>query len=138
MTMNEPLKQEILAWAQAQLDAIPQGEYGGDWWGAYNDEWDINIWDSEELGNASYDQPTRVTAYAMTSDGQTDHSNFVGIGFIREPADWYYDHSCNECGEPMTGKGDGTRPTRYADGYAHGQCAYESEIQMSKKGTVEV
>ena len=130
--MNEPLKQEILAWAQAQLDAIPQGEYGGDWWGAYNDEWDINIWDSEELGNASYDQPTRVTAYAMTSDGQTDHSNFVGIGFIREPADWYYDHSCNECGEPMTGKGDGTRPTRYADGYAHGQCVLDLENFLNK------
>jgi hypothetical protein len=127
--MNELLKQEILTWAQAQLDTIPQSEYGGDWWGAYNDEWDVNIWDSEELGNASYDQPTRVTAYAMT-DGQTDHSNFVSIGFIREPAEWYLDHSCDECGEPMSGKGEGQRPTRYADGYAHGQCAFEAEHRM--------
>jgi hypothetical protein len=127
--MNELLKQEILTWAQAQLDTMPQSEYGGDWWSAYNDEWDINIWDSEELGNASYDQPTRVTAYAMT-DGQTDHSNFVSIGFIREPAEWYLDHSCGECGEPMSGKGEGQRPTRYADGYAHGQCAFEAEHRM--------
>jgi hypothetical protein len=132
--MNELLKQEILTWAQAQLDTIPQSEYGGDWWSAYNDEWDINIWDSEELGNASYDQPTRVTAYAMTSDGETDHSNFVSIGFIREPAEWYLDHSCGECGEPMSGKGEGQRPTRYADGYAHGQCAFEAEHRMRMAG----
>jgi hypothetical protein len=128
--MNEQLKQEILAWAQVQLDAMSQSDYGCDWWGAYNDEWDINIWDSEELGNATYDQPTRVTAYSLTIDGRTDYSSFIGIGFIREPAEWYLDHSCGECGEPMSGKGEGQRPTHYADGYAHGQCAFEAEHRM--------
>jgi hypothetical protein len=138
LTMDEPLRQAILAWAQEQLDAMPEGEYGGDWWGAFSDEWDINIWDSQQLGSVSYDQPTRVTAYPMTVDGRTDHGSFVSIGFIQEPADWYFDHSCGECGEPMRGKGDGTRPTRYPHGYAHGQCVYEYEIQMSKESTVEV
>jgi hypothetical protein len=109
---------------------MSQSDYGCDWWGAYNDEWDINIWDSEELGNATYDQPTRVTAYSLTIDGRTDYSSFIGIGLIREPAEWYLDHSCGECGEPMSGKGEGTRPTRYADGYAHGQCAFEAEDRM--------
>lgn len=138
LTMDEPLRQAILAWAQEQLDAMPEGEYGGDWWGAFSDEWDINIWDSQQLGSVSYDQPTRVTAYPMTVDGRTDHGSFVSIGFIQEPADWYFDHSCGECGEPMRGKGDGTRPTRYPHGYAHGQCVYEYEIQISKESTVEV
>lgn len=121
--ITEELKQSILVWAQQQLDIMPQSEYGGDWWGAYNDEWDINIWDSNEYGNATYDQPTRVTAYPIGYP----QSEFITIGFIREPAEWYYDHSCSECGEPMRGKGDGTRPTRYADGYAHGQCVLEAE-----------
>jgi hypothetical protein len=111
---------------------MSQTEYGNDWWGAYNDKWDINIWDSQELGNTSYDQPTRVTAYSLTIDGRTDYSSFVGIGFISEPAEWYLDHSCNECGEPMSGKGDGTRPTRYAHGYAHGQCALDFENFLNK------
>jgi hypothetical protein len=138
LTMDEPLRQAILAWAQEQLDTMPEGEYGGDWWGAFSDEWDINIWDSQQLGSVAYDQPTRVTAYPMTEDGQTNYGTFVSIGFIQEPADWYFDHSCGECGEPMRGKGDGTRPTRYPHGYAHGQCVYEYEIQMSKGRTVEV
>jgi len=126
-TMNEQMKQDILIWAQTQLDTMPKSEYGGDWWGAYNDEWDINIWNSDELGSGQYDEPTRVTAYPMTIDGRTEYGDFVTIGFIREPADWHYDESCGECGEPMRGKGDGTRPTRYADGYAHGQCVLEAE-----------
>lgn len=122
--MTEEMVTNILRWAQEQLDTMPQSEFGGDWWGAYNDEWDINIWDSDEYGNATYDQPLRVTAYPIGYP----QSEFISIGFIREPADWHYDESCGECGEPMRGKGDGTRPTCYADGYAHGQCVREAEL----------
>jgi hypothetical protein len=116
--MRQDVKQSILDWAQAQLDTMPRSEYGGDWWGAYDDEWDINIWDADQYGCAHYGEPLRVTAYPI----DYPQSEFVTIGFIREPAEWHYDESCNECGEPMTGKGDGSRPTRYADGYAHGWC----------------
>lgn len=130
--ISTELKQAMLSWAQQQLDAMSQTEYGNDWWGAYNDKWDMNIWDSQELGNTSYDQPTRVTAYSLTIDGRTDYASFIGIGFISEPAEWYLDHSCNECGEPMSGKGDGTRPTRYAEGYAHGQCVLDAENFLNK------
>jgi hypothetical protein len=130
--IDTELKQAMIAWAQQQLDTMPQSEYGNDWWGAYNDQWDINIWDSEQLGNASYEQPTRVTAYRLTIDGRTDYGSFIGIGFISEPAEWYLDHSCNECGEPMSGKGEGTRPTRYAEGYAHGQCVLDLENFLNK------
>jgi hypothetical protein len=132
MNIDTETKQAMLAWAQEQLDSMPHGEYGGDWWGAYNDQWDINIWDSEQLGNATYEQPTRVTAYRLTIDGRTDYGSFIGIGFISEPAEWYLDHSCNECGEPMSGKGEGTRPTRYADGYAHGQCILDLKNFLTK------
>ena len=131
-TTTDTWKADILRWAQVQLDAMSQSDYGCDWWGAYNDEWDINIWDSEELGCNNYNQPTRVTAYSLTIDGRTDYSSFIGIGFIREPAEWYLDHSCNECGEPMSGKGEGQRPTRYADGYAHGQCVLDLENFLNK------
>jgi hypothetical protein len=130
--IDTELKQAMIAWAQQQLDTMPQSEYGNDWWGAYNNEWDINIWDSEQLGNATYEQPTRVTAYRLTIDGRTDYGSFIGIGFISEPAEWYLDHSCNECGEPMSGKGEGTRPTRYAEGYAHGQCVLDAENFLNK------
>ena len=130
--IDTELKQAMIAWAQQQLDTRSQSEYSNDWWGAYNDQWDINIWDSEQLGNATYEQPTRVTAYRLTIDGRTDYGSFIGIGFISEPAEWYLDHSCNECGEPMSGKGEGTRPTRYADGYAHGQCVLDAENFLNK------
>lgn len=129
--MNDELKQAILVWSQEQLDSISESEYAGDWWCAYNDEWDINIWDSSELGDTRYDQPTRVTAYPMTVDGRTNYGEFVSIGFIHEPAEWYCDHSCAECGEPMRGKGDGSRPTRYEGGYAHGWCVADAE-KLSK------
>ena len=130
--IDTELKQAMIAGAQQQLDTMSQSEYGNDWWGAYNDQWDINIWDSEQLGNTTYEQPTRVTAYRLTIDGRTDYGSFIGIGFISEPAEWYLDHSCNECGEPMSGKGEGTRPTRYADGYAHGQCVLDAENFLNK------
>lgn len=86
--MTEEMVKDILRWAQEQLDTMPQSEFGGDWWGAYNDEWDINIWDSDELGGGTYNFPTRVTAYPMTVDGRTNYGDFVSVGFIEEPATW--------------------------------------------------
>lgn len=83
--MDESLKQEMLVWAQLQLDTMPPGEFGGDWWGAFNNYWDVNIWDSAELGIiATYEEPIRVTAYPMTKDGSTNFLEFVSIGFINE------------------------------------------------------
>jgi hypothetical protein len=32
----------------------------------------------------------------------------------------------------MSGKGEGTRPTRYAEGYAHGQCVLDAENFLNK------
>jgi hypothetical protein len=134
-TTTDTWKADILRWAQEKLDTMPEGEFGGDWWEAYNEQCDINIWQRDD------DDTIRVASYRMykspavgVSHGEwtTDMNDWVEIGTLLPPAYFYYDHSCNECGEPMTGKGDGTRPTRYANGYAHGQCVLDLENFLNK------
>ncbi len=42
--MDENMKNDILRWSQNIVDNITDAELSDDWWGAYNDEWDVNIW----------------------------------------------------------------------------------------------
>lgn len=83
--MNEQTKQDILAWAQTQVNSWPVHEE--DWWGSYNDEWDINIYDSDVFGDATKDlQVLVVTAYPMFRDSAgylaTDMTECVRVGVI--------------------------------------------------------
>lgn len=84
--MNEQTKQDILAWAQQQVNRMPRSEYGGDWWGAYNNEWDINIWDNGESTGIC------VTAYPIYADAdgdlQTDLSDYIRVGYCKRPDTW--------------------------------------------------
>ena len=83
--MNEQTKQDIIAWAKTQTDSWLTIEE--DWWGAYNDEWDINIYDSDVFGDNTNDrQVLVVTAYPMFRDSAghlaTDMTECVRVGVI--------------------------------------------------------
>ena len=84
--MNEQTKQDILAWAQTQVNSWPVHEE--DWGGSYNDEWDINIWDSTVFGDGS--EGICVTAYRIVKgDGgelTTDIGDWVRVGCIEVTA----------------------------------------------------
>ena len=137
-TTTDTWKADILRWAQEKLDTMPEGEFGGDWWEAYNEQCDINIWqrdDDDTIRVASYRMYKSTAVGVSHGEWTTDMNDWVEIGTLLPPAYQYLDHSCNECGEPMSGKGEGQRPTRYADGYAHGQCVFEAEIQMRNDST---
>jgi hypothetical protein len=135
MELTNEQKKYILDWAQAKFDAMPIGEYGGDWWDAIIDDeiglcHDINIWDDENwtLGTGV----ATVTAYPLSVDeaGElgANHSVFVRVGTIDQPVHFYVDSSCDICGDPMGGKYDGDIPTRYNnDEVAHLRCVYEME-----------
>lgn len=87
--MNEQTKQDILAWAQTQVESWPVHEE--DWWGAYNDEWDINIWDTTVFGDGGNNQKGLVvTAYRMVRhiDGilVTDMTDSFRVGCIEVTA----------------------------------------------------
>lgn len=85
--MNEQTKRDILAWAQTQVESWPVHEE--DWWGAYNDEWDINIWDTTVFGDG---EPggVCVTAYRIVKGGNgdllTDMEDSVSVGRIEVTA----------------------------------------------------
>ena len=134
MELTNEQKKYILDWAQAKFDAMPIGEYGGDWWDAIIDDeiglcHDINIWDDtddDDLGFVS------VTAYPLSADESgyltADCSIFITVGTIDLPVHSYVDFSCDICGDPMGGKYDGDIPTRYNnDEVAHLRCVYEME-----------
>jgi hypothetical protein len=135
MELTNEQNKYILDWAQAKFDAMPIGEYGGDWWDAIIDDeiglcHDINIWDDTDDGNLGF---VSVTVYPLSVDENgylgTDCSNFITVGTIKQPAHFYLDSSCDICGDPMGGKYDGDIPTRYGDDdeVAHLRCVYEME-----------
>lgn len=111
---------EILSWAQRQLDTIPDEEFGDDWWGCYQNNFDVNIW---------LDDKTRkicVTVYPLveTADGvETDTSRYNRIGYV-DVALWNYDfEDCGHCGRQMNKKWGSTYPHRYDDiGVVCGEC----------------
>jgi hypothetical protein len=77
--MPDDVKKEILVWAQEQVNNWANDEE--DWWGAYGDKWDINIWDSEVYGESS--QGFGVSAYRLINGGQdTDYCSDVRVGFL--------------------------------------------------------
>jgi hypothetical protein len=120
LTMPEATATAIMEWAKAKLERNSELRYSDDWWESFDNDWDINIWRND------MNDEIRVTAYKMTvTDGEwnTDHSNWVSVGVLREPASWYDGHSCDQCGDPMGGKYDGDQPTYYGeDGIAHLRC----------------
>lgn len=135
MELTNEQNKYILDWAQAKFDAMPVGEYGGDWWDAIIDDeiglcHDINIWDDENDDGFGV---TTVTAYPLSVDeaGElgANYSVFVRVGTIDQPIRLYVDLSCDLCGDPMGGKYDGDIPTRYGDDgeVAHLRCVYEME-----------
>ena len=120
LTMPEATATAIMEWAKAKLERNSELRYSDDWWESFDNDWDINIWRND------MNDEIRVTAYKMTvTDGEwnTNHSNWVSVGVLREPASWYDGHSCDQCGDPMGGKYDGDQPTYYGeDGIAHLRC----------------
>lgn len=92
--MNEQTKQDILTWAQEQVNAWDS--HYEDWWDSYNNEWDINIWDDTALGDGSNTAIDStgicVTAYRIYTDQdgdlQTDQSNYVRLGYCQQPDSW--------------------------------------------------
>jgi hypothetical protein len=115
-TTIEEQKKDFLRWAIATADTLSEQELGDDWWGAYNEDWDINIW---------WDLYTyRVTAYPMTA-GVMNTADFIACGAIM-PVWMMKDDSCSICGDVMgRTKHDGDQPVRLKDGdeFAHLRCS---------------
>ena len=110
-------KKDILRWAQTTIDSISEQELGDDWWGAYDKDWDINIWWDLFCFYA--------TAYPY-KDGTLDTENFITCGSLM-PAWKMIDASCDICGDEMgRTKYDGDQPVRLTDGdgdeFAHLRC----------------
>lgn len=133
MELTNEQSKYILDWAQAQFDAMPDGEYGGDWWGSIIDSdagmyYDINIYDYTYSDGIT---KIIVTAYSLSEgkDGwEVDYSVFVRVGTIDLPTRFYVGLSCDLCGDPMEGKYDGDIPTRFSESeVGHLRCVYEME-----------
>lgn len=121
--IDPSLANDILAWAQKQIDTIPDDEFGGDWWGAYNKSFDVNIW-QDDVSRGGY---IHVTVYPVIDNGEeveTDYSRYNRIGSI-DCALWNYDfEACASCGKQMNKKWGSTHPTRDAElGVICGECA---------------
>ena len=120
LTMPEATAIAIMEWAKNKLATVGYLEFSDDWWESYDNDWDINIWRSD------MSEEIRVNAYPMTfanGEWNTDFSNWVSLGTLREPVSWQDGHSCDQCGDPMGGKYDGDQPTSYGeDGVAHLRC----------------
>ena len=56
----------IFGWACAKLDSMTDEQYGGDWWGVYDDEFDVNIWESDGKAIVSVYRTTK------NADGDTE------------------------------------------------------------------
>jgi len=76
--MSDKMREEILVWAQHQVDTKNLGE-GEDWWGDIHGIWDINIWDDEEKANC-----LAVVAYLIYNNCEdTDCDNWIRLGYVR-------------------------------------------------------
>jgi hypothetical protein len=137
MELTNEQNKYILDWAQAKLDAMPDSEYGGDWWDSIIDNeiglsCDINIWDDENDDNMF--GVVTVTAYPLSGDKdawEVDYSVFTRVGTIDLPIRSYVGVSCGICGDPMEGKYDGDIPTRFNESeVAHLRCVYEMEKSL--------
>lgn len=109
VTLDPSLTNEMLVWAQLKLDALPTDEFGGDWWGAYNDSFDLNIWYDERSHSI------RVTAYPMTVSGDdavADMGKFISIGQIDVAVRNYDRERCGRCDREMSVKWGSTYPHR--------------------------
>jgi hypothetical protein len=118
--LDHGISEVILDWAQTQLDSMPADEYGGDWWGAYDESWDVNIYDHE-----SY---IHVTVYPIITVADTRETNFTQynrIGSIDMALRNYIGESCALCGKRMDGKYESTTPVRTMEhGVICGECAH--------------
>jgi hypothetical protein len=78
LMMSDSTKRRIRAWARVKYFLMSDREYGDDWWHAYNDDWDVNIF--------TRDDEVLVTAYPMyTNDTgwlETDMTDWVSLGRI--------------------------------------------------------
>lgn len=121
MDTTTRLQREILRWAQTTIDSISEQELSDDWWGAYDEDWDVNIW---------WDLYTyRVTAYPMV-EGMLVTKEFLPCGPLM-PAWKMKDDNCSICGDPMgRSKGENSQPVRLPSGdeFAHFICATEEEL----------
>jgi hypothetical protein len=85
ITIDKSLANDMLAWATSQWNVMTADDFGGDWWGSFSPDWDVNIWDNNG--------DIRVVAYPMFSlpdDGgvTTDMGSFVFIGNIETDRNW--------------------------------------------------
>ena len=121
MDTTTKLQSDILRWAQATIDSLSEEELSDDWWGAYNEDWDVNIW---------WEYFTYyVTAYPM-KDGALNTKDFVSCGPIM-PAWKMVDDTCSICGDEMGRTKFGSdRPVRLPSGdeFAHYRCATEVDL----------
>lgn len=77
--MSDKMREEILVWAQNEVEAGGVGGEGADWWSDIHGIWDINIWDDEEKDNY-----LAVVAYLIYNNCQdTDCDNWVELGYVR-------------------------------------------------------
>lgn len=78
ITLDITLAMSILSWAEEQLNELSDTELGDDWWGAYNTDFDVNIWSNGDR--------TVVTAYPVTHDEngepQYNMSLFCRVGTL--------------------------------------------------------
>jgi hypothetical protein len=76
--VDPTLAHYVVAWATEQLSFMTDEEYGGDWWGAYNNTLDVNIWDEGDN--------THITIYPVfvSDEGYSvmDGSLFCRVGTI--------------------------------------------------------
>lgn len=120
--LDPSLAEPILAWAQSKLDTMPDDEFGGDWWGQYNESYEVNIWNDDITHHIC------VTVYpiitnATTGEAETDFTKYNRVGTI-DVALWNYDfESCGSCGTQMNKKWGSTYPHRHDEqGIICGQC----------------
>lgn len=113
--MTDEMKQQILVWAQNTLDRLPDGDFGDDWWGAYSDSLDVNIWWDDTS------KTIRVTAYDMT--GTDPMSNFESLGTIDVSVRNHDRDTCGYCDKTMSIKWGSTYPHRHDEyGVVCGEC----------------
>lgn len=120
--IDPSLANDILAWAQTQIDTIPDDVFQDDWWGQYSPDWDVNIW-VDEPRNGGY---INVTVYPIVRNGdevETDYSRYNRVGTI-DVALWNYDFEpCGSCSAQMNKKYESTYPHRHPElGVICGNC----------------
>lgn len=105
------IAENILRWAQEQIDTIPDEVFQDDWWGAYSPEWDVNIW-VDEARNGGYVNVTVYPIVRTEDEVETDYSRYNRVGTI-DVALWNYDFEpCAICSTQMNKKYGSTHPYR--------------------------